>query len=128
MSQSKTSFNLSAWALKHQSLVLYLMVVLSLAGVLAYTQLGQKEDPEFTFKAMVVRSFWPGASAAEVERQVTDRLEEALQGIPEIDYTKSYSRSGEALITVMLHESIRGDKVNNAWYQVRKRINDAKGK
>nr|WP_314899676.1 efflux RND transporter permease subunit [uncultured Deefgea sp.] len=128
MTQTKETFNLSAWALKHQSLVLYLMVVLSLSGVLAYTQLGQKEDPEFTFKAMVVRSFWPGASAAEVERQVTDKLEEALQGIPEIDFTKSYSRSGEALITVMLHESIRGDKVNNAWYQVRKRINDAKGK
>ncbi|MBY0444150.1 MAG: efflux RND transporter permease subunit, partial [Burkholderiales bacterium] len=79
--QAKQGFNLSAWALTHQSLVLYLMVVLSLAGLLSYTKLGMKEDPEFTFGAMVVRSFWPGASAPEMEQQVTDKLEEALQGI-----------------------------------------------
>ncbi|WP_051304672.1 efflux RND transporter permease subunit [Chitinilyticum litopenaei] len=121
------SINLSAWALKHRSFVLYLMAVLSLAGVLAYTQLGQKEDPEFTFKAMVVRAFWPGASASEVEEQVTDRLEEALQGIGYIDYTRSYSRAGEALITIMLRESVRKE-VPDAWYQVRKRIGDARGK
>ncbi|WP_047392694.1 efflux RND transporter permease subunit [Chitinibacter sp. ZOR0017] len=125
--EAAQGFNLSAWALKHQSLVLYLMAVLSLAGVLAYTQLGQKEDPEFTFKAMVVRAFWPGASASEVERQVTDRLEESLQGIGYIDYTKSYSRAGEALITIMLYEKVRGKEVNDAWYQVRKRVNDIKG-
>lgn len=121
------SVNLSAWALKHRSLILYLMAVLSLAGVLAYTQLGQKEDPEFTFKAMVVRAFWPGASAGEVEEQVTDRLEEALQGIGYIDYTKSYSRAGEALITIILRENVRKE-VPDAWYQVRKRIGDAQGK
>ncbi|QLG89540.1 efflux RND transporter permease subunit [Chitinibacter bivalviorum] len=128
MSKEGASFNLSAWALKHQSLILYLMAVLSLAGILAYTQLGQKEDPEFTFKAMVVRSFWPGASASEVEQQVTDKLEEAVQGIGYIDFTKSYSRAGESLITIMLYEHVRAKEVNDAWYQVRKRINDAKGK
>ncbi|WP_373974291.1 efflux RND transporter permease subunit [Chitinibacter sp. SCUT-21] len=128
MTKPSESFNLSAWALKHQSLVLYLMAVLSLAGILAYTQLGQKEDPEFTFKAMVVRSFWPGASASEVEQQVTDKLEEALQGIAYIDYTKSYSRAGESLITIMLYEHVRAKEVNDAWYQVRKRLNDTKGK
>ncbi|WP_157314321.1 efflux RND transporter permease subunit [Chitinibacter sp. GC72] len=128
MTKRSEAFNLSAWALKHQSLVLYLMAVLSLAGILAYTQLGQKEDPEFTFKAMVVRAFWPGASASEVEQQVTDKLEEAVQGIGYIDYTKSYSRAGESLITIMLYEHVRAKEVNDAWYQVRKRINDAKGK
>ncbi|MBM3117606.1 efflux RND transporter permease subunit [Jeongeupia naejangsanensis] len=117
-------FNLSAWALKHQSLVLYLMIMLSLAGVLAYTKLGQKEDPEFTFKAMVVRGFWPGASAGDVEKQLTDPLEKALQGIAVVDYTKSYSRAGEALIIVSLQETIRGKAVEDAWYQVRKRIAD----
>ncbi|MBE9610591.1 efflux RND transporter permease subunit [Chitinilyticum piscinae] len=121
-----SNVNLSAWALKHRSLVLYLMAVLSLAGILAYAQLGQKEDPEFTFKAMVVRAFWPGASASEVEEQVTDRLEEALQGIAYIDYTKSYSRAGESLITIVLRESVRKE-VPDAWYQVRKRIGDAQG-
>ncbi|QLI81061.1 efflux RND transporter permease subunit [Chitinibacter fontanus] len=128
MTKRSDAFNLSAWALRHQSLVLYLMAVLSLAGILAYTQLGQKEDPEFTFKAMVVRSFWPGASASEVEQQVTDKLEEAVQGIGYIDYTKSYSRAGESLITIMLYEHVRAKEVNDAWYQVRKRVNDAKGK
>lgn len=128
MTKPRESFNLSAWALTHQSLILYLMAVLSLAGILAYTQLGQKEDPEFTFKAMVVRAFWPGASASEVEQQVTDKLEESLQGIGYIDYTKSYSRAGESLITIMLYEHVRAKEVNDAWYQVRKRINDAKGK
>ncbi|WP_348943918.1 efflux RND transporter permease subunit [Chitinibacter sp. FCG-7] len=128
MTKRRESFNLSAWALTHQSLILYLMAVLSLAGILAYTQLGQKEDPEFTFKAMVVRAFWPGASASEVEQQVTDKLEEAVQGIGYIDYTKSYSRAGESLITIMLYEHVRAKEVNDAWYQVRKRINDAKGK
>lgn len=130
MQQNKADvarFNLSAWALKHQSLVLYLMVVLSLGGILAYGKLGMKEDPEFTFKAMVVRSFWPGASAPEMEQQVTDKLEEALQGIAYIHFTKSYSRSGESLITIMLHEDQKNN-VTDAWYQVRKRINDAKGK
>ncbi|WP_148714350.1 efflux RND transporter permease subunit [Chitinolyticbacter meiyuanensis] len=119
-----THGNLSAWALKHQSLVLYLIVVLSLAGIFAYSKLGQKEDPEFTFKAMVVRAFWPGASAGEVERQLTDPLEKSLQGIAAIDFTRSYSRAGETLIIISLEEWIRGHQVDDAWYQVRKRVND----
>ncbi|KAF0814570.1 Nickel and cobalt resistance protein CnrA [Andreprevotia sp. IGB-42] len=120
-------FNLSAWALTHRSLVLYLIVILSLAGVLAYTKLGQKEDPEFTFKAMVVRAFWPGASAGEVEKQLTDRLEEAMQGLADVDVMKSYSRAGEALIIVQLREAVPGKNVENNWYQIRKRIGDIAG-
>ncbi|WP_375592021.1 efflux RND transporter permease subunit [Chitiniphilus eburneus] len=117
-------FNVSAWALNHRSLVLYLIIVLSLAGALAYTKLGQKEDPEFTFKAMVVRAFWPGGSATEVEQQLTDPLEKALQGIPTVDYTRSYSRAGESLTLVILKESVRGQQVEDSWYQVRKRVSD----
>ncbi|UXY16225.1 efflux RND transporter permease subunit [Chitiniphilus purpureus] len=119
-----THFNLSAWALRHRSLVLYLMIVLSLAGLLSYSRLGQKEDPEFTFKSMVVRAFWPGASASEVERQLTDPLEKSLQGITTIQYMRSYSRAGEALIVISLEEWIRGHQVEGAWYQIRKRVND----
>lgn len=117
-------FNLSAWALKHRSFVLYLMIVLSLAGMLGYTKLGQKEDPEFTFKAMVIRAGWPGATAAEMEAQVTDKLEKSLQGLPQIDYTQSYSRAGEMQILVSLREDVRSKEVQDVWYQVRKRVND----
>ncbi len=118
------NLNLSDWALKHQSLVLYLILTFLLAGVFSYTKLSQKEDPEFTFKAMVVRTFWPGASASEVEQQVTDRLERKLQELGEIDYTRSSSKPGESLITVILKESTRPKDVPNAWYQVRKKIGD----
>lgn len=120
------NFNLSAWALKHRSFVLYLIIVLSLAGMLGYTKLGQKEDPEFTFRAMVIRAGWPGATAAEMEEQVTDKLEKAIQGLPEIDYTQSYSRAGEMQIMVSLREDTQAKHVPDVWYQIRKRIGDAR--
>ena len=66
MIENKSGFNLSDWALKHQTLVLYLMLVTTLAGLMAYTKLGQSEDPPFTFKVMLVHTLWPGASAQEV--------------------------------------------------------------
>ncbi|MFC4159995.1 efflux RND transporter permease subunit [Chitinimonas lacunae] len=116
--------NLSEWALKHQQLVLYFMVVFMLAGLFAYQKLGQKEDPEFTFKAMVVRAFWPGASAKEVELQVLDKLEKKLQEVPEIDYTRSYAKAGEAQIIISLREDVRGATVPETWYQVRKKVGD----
>ena len=68
-------FNLSAWALRHQSLVRYLMVMLALAGAISYNSLGRSEDPDFTLKTMVISASWPGASAREVEQQITDRIE-----------------------------------------------------
>ena len=121
---SRARFNLSAWALKHRSLMLYLMLVLSIAGVFGYSQLGQKEDPEFTFKAMIIHASWPGATASEVEEQLTDKLEKAIQGIPEIDYTQSYSRAGAAQILVSLQENVSSRRVPYVWYQIRKRISD----
>src|ERR1041385_3371578 len=86
--------NLSAWALKHQSFVLFLILLLGGAGVYAYTHLGQMEDPAFTVKAMVVQTYWPGATANEVAQQVTDRIEKKLQEIAEIDYLTSFSKPG----------------------------------
>jgi len=67
--------NLSEWALRNQQLVLFFIVVFAIAGVYAYEHLGRKEDPEFTFKAMLVQAYWPGASAREMSEQVTDKLE-----------------------------------------------------
>ena len=81
-------FNMSDWALKHQVLVLYLMLMLTITGLFSYTKLGQSEDPPFTFKVMLVHATWPGASAQEVEQQVTDKLEKKLQEVPHLDHTR----------------------------------------
>ena len=72
-------FNLSEWALHNRSLVRFLIAMCAIFGAIAYTKLGQSEDPPFTFKVMVVRTTWPGASAREVEQQLTDRIELKLQ-------------------------------------------------
>ncbi|SDK49566.1 multidrug efflux pump [Methylophilus rhizosphaerae] len=117
-------FNLSTWALKNQALVLYFIILTLLGGVLAYTHLGQSEDPPFTFKVMLIRSSWPGASAQEVEQQVTDRIEKKLQEIPSIDYMNSYSRPGESVVFVVIRDDTFSEKIPDLWYQIRKKIGD----
>jgi multidrug efflux pump len=117
-------FNLSEWGLRHPSIVLYLMLVATLIGAFSYTQLGQSEDPPFTFKVMVVRSEWPGATAREVEQQVTDRVEKKLQEIPQIDVVRSYSRPGESLVFFLAKDSTPAREVPEVWYQARKKIGD----
>jgi multidrug efflux pump len=119
-------FNLSEWALEHQSLVLFFMLALASAGVYSYFGLGQAEDPEFTFKVMVVRTSWPGASPREVEEQVTERLEKKLQETPHLDYIRSYSRTGESTILVLLKDSTPPSMVGDVWYQVRKKVSDVR--
>jgi len=83
--------NLSAWALAHQQMVLFLIIVLMGAGVISYFNLGRAEDPDFTFKVMVVRTLWPGATAQEIEREVTERIEKKLQETPWVDVLRSAS-------------------------------------
>ena len=119
-----TRFNVSEWALKRQTLVLYFMLALSVAGVMSYLKLGQNEDPAFTFKVMVVRTLWPGATAKEVEQEVTERIEKKLQETPWFDFTRSYSKPGESLIFVTLKDYTPPKDVPDAWYQVRKKISD----
>ncbi|MBI4754404.1 MAG: efflux RND transporter permease subunit [Betaproteobacteria bacterium] len=121
-------FNLSEWGLRHRALVLYFMVALTVIGALSYTRLGQSEDPPFTFKAMVVRTGWPGASAEEVERQVTDRIEKKLQELPQLDFLRSYSRAGESLVFVMVRGDVPPRQVPEVWYQVRKKIGDIRNR
>lgn len=116
--------NLSEWALRNQQLVLFMIALFAIAGFYAYQHLGRKEDPEFTFKSMLVQAYWPGASAREMSEQVTDKLEKKLQEVAEIDFTRSYSRSGEAQITISLLESVQAKEVPDVWYQVRKKIDD----
>ncbi|HEX5737792.1 MAG TPA: efflux RND transporter permease subunit [Hydrogenophaga sp.] len=120
-------FNLSQWALDHQALTRYLMIVLMLLGVAAYFQLGQDEDPPFTFRAMVVSAHWPGATAQQVAEQVADRLEKTLQEVPHADKIRSYSKPGETLIIFQLKDDAPAAEVEETWYTVRKKIGDMRG-
>jgi multidrug efflux pump len=117
-------FNLSAWALRNRQIVLFLMILLAAVGTLSYTKLGQSEDPPFTFKAMVIRTLWPGASAEEVARQVTERIEKKLMETGEYERIVSFSRPGESQVTFMALDSMHSDEIPDLWYQVRKKIGD----
>ncbi|MGA8390747.1 MAG: efflux RND transporter permease subunit [Burkholderiaceae bacterium] len=121
------SFNISRWALEHDALTRFLMVVLMLLGFAAYFQLGQDEDPPFTFRAMVVRTYWPGATAQQVAEQVTDKIERTLQEVPYADKIRSYSKPGESQIIFQIKDSSKAADVPNVWYTVRKKIADMKG-
>ena len=116
--------NISRWALDHPALTRYLMVVLLVLGVAAYFQLGQDEDPPFTFRAMVVQAFWPGAPARQMAEQVTDRIEKTLQEVPYADRVISYTKPGESLTLLWLKDSSPPKEVRDTWYQVRKKIGD----
>lgn len=124
MDQPKAGFNLSRWALDHPALTRYLMVVLMLLGFATYFQLGQDEDPPFTFRAMVLRTYWPGATSQQVAEQVTDKLERTLQEVPYAFRIRSYSKPGESQIIFELKDNSPPKDVANLWYVVRKKIGD----
>ncbi|MEG1040800.1 MAG: efflux RND transporter permease subunit [Pseudomonas sp.] len=117
-------FNLSAWALRNRQIVLFLMILLALVGALSYTKLGQSEDPPFTFKAMVIRTNWPGASAEEVSRQVTERIEKKLMETGEYEKIVSFSRPGESQVTFVARDSMHSADIPELWYQIRKKVAD----
>ena len=117
-------FNLSAWALRHRSLVLYAIVLMSIVGAFSYGQLGQSEDPPFTFRAMVVRTLLPGASAEEVARQVTDRIERKLMETGRYEFIRAYSRPGESQVIFVAKDSLTSRELPDLWYQVRKKVGD----
>jgi len=120
-------FNLSRWALENIPLTRYLIAALLIGGILSYQKLGQDEDPPFTFRAMVVRAIWPGATAVQMAEQVTDKLERKLQETPYIDRIRSFSKPGETTIILELRESTPPKDVPDSWYQVRKKIGDIQG-
>ena len=120
----KERLNLSRWALEHIPFIRYLIVVLLLGGIMSYSKLGQDEDPPFTFRAMVIRAYWPGSSSVQMAEQVTDKLEKKLQETPFVDKIRSYSKPGETLIILELRESTPPKEVQQVWYQVRKKIGD----
>ena len=117
-------FNVSEWALANRSLVVYAMLVLAVLGAWSYTRLGQSEDPPFTFKAMVVRTLWPGATAQEVSTQVTERVEKALMTTGKYEFIRSYSRPGESQVIFMARDAMPSKDIPDVWYQIRKKVGD----
>ncbi len=122
-----SGFNLSAWALRHRTLVVYFMLVLMIAGALSYLRLGRSEDPAFTIKTMVVQAAWPGADINDTLHQVTERLERKLEETPGLDFLRSYTTAGQTTIFVTLKGAIPGRAIPDIWYQVRKKIGDMRG-
>ena len=118
--------NLSRWSIEHPALLRFFIILILLIGVRSYFELGQAEDPPFTFKVMLIRANWPGATTQEMSDQVTERLEKKLQEMPQLDFVQSYAKAGETALFVNVKESLRGREVSDAWYQVRKKISDLK--
>lgn len=120
------NFNLSEWALKNKGLILYFMILLGIIGIVSYSKLSQSEDPPFTFKVMVIQTYWPGATAKEVSMQVTDRIEKELMTTGQYERIMAYSRPGESMVTFVAKDSLRSQQVPDVWYTVRKKVNDIK--
>jgi multidrug efflux pump subunit AcrB len=117
-------FNLSEWAITHQALVLFMIILLGAAGAYSYVNLGRAEDPNFTIKVMVIGVGWPGATANEIQTQVTDKIEKKLQELPYLDRVETYSQPGAAFLQVILADTTPPAKVKDLWYQVRKKVGD----
>jgi len=123
-----SSFNLSRWALAHQQLVGFLLAIAAVAGLLSYSSLGRKEDPEFTVKTMMISVGWPGATAEQMAAQVVKPLETVLkENIPDIDYIKSKARPGQATLNVTLGATVQSSAIPDIWYTVRKTVTDHRG-
>jgi multidrug efflux pump len=119
-------FNLSEWALKNKGIILYFMLLLGIVGIMSYSKLSQSEDPPFTFKVMVVQTYWPGATAKEVSTLVTDRIEKELMTTGQYDRIMAYSRPGESLVTFVAKDSLPSSQIPDVWYNVRKKVNDVR--
>ncbi|WP_371362432.1 Efflux pump membrane transporter BepE [Sporomusa rhizae] len=120
-------FNLTEWALNHKQLVYYFITVIFLGGIFSYQNLGRMEDPDFTIRQMIVSVNWPGATARQIEEQVTDKIEKKLQDTPGLDYLKSYSRPGQSIIYVVLRDdAVTESQIRPTWLEVRNMVNDIK--
>lgn len=117
-------FNLSEWAIRRQSLILFLVVLSAIAGIISYINLGRDEDPEFTFKTMVVSAGWPGGTIDQTTDQITDRLERTLQEVPHLDSLRSLTSAGQSVIYVTLDDATPPEDVGESWYQARKKVGD----
>ena len=119
-------FNLSAWAVAHPALILFLIVMFGAAGLLSYRNLGRAEDPSFTIKVAVVTTMWPGATAAEMQAQVADPIEKKLQELPYFDKVTTYTKPAFTVMQVAFKDNTPAREVPELFYQLRKKIIDIK--
>jgi multidrug efflux pump len=119
-----TGPNLSDWALKHRSFIVFTMIAIVIAGLSSYFRLGRNEDPAFTFRTMIVQAAWPGATLDDTLTQLTERLERKLQETKGLDFLRSYTGPGLTTIFVNLKGSTTAREVPDIWYQVRKNVGD----
>jgi len=118
--------NLTRFALEKDVLVKFIVAVLVIGGILSYATMGRLEDPDFTIKTAVVVTAYPGASPLEVELEVTDRLERAIQELPEVYHIYSFSRAGLSIINVDMKETVKAVDIPQVWDKLRAKINDAR--
>ncbi|CAN1570805.1 AcrB Cation/multidrug efflux pump [Rhabdaerophilaceae bacterium] len=118
--------NLSAWAVRHQMLVLFLIIVIAIAGTMSYLRLGRAEDPSFTIKAVSITVAWPGATAIEMQEQVTDKIEKKLQELPYFNRALTYSKPGFSAIQMEFRDYTPAKQVPELFYQLRKKLGDLK--
>ncbi|MEP8536929.1 efflux RND transporter permease subunit [Enterobacter asburiae] len=121
---SGSRFNLSALAVRERSITLFLIVLVTIAGIYAFFGLGRAEDPPFTVKQMTVITVWPGATAREIQDQVAEPLEKRLQELKWYDRTETYTRPGMAFITLSLQDKTPPAEVQEEFYQARKKLGD----
>lgn len=119
--------NLPDYSVKHKAVLLFTMLLLTVGGLWSYARLGKLEDPEFTIKTALVVTQYPGASPAEVEQQVTEIIERAVQQLDGLDHVRSISKAGLSLIYVDIRESYRQDKLPQTWDELRRKVHDVQG-
>ncbi len=117
-------FNLSEWALRNRGIVLYFMLAFAVIGAWSYTRLGQSEDPPFTFKVMIVQTFWPGATADEIQQQINERIETTLMETGQYEFVRSYARPGESTVLFLARDALHSRDLPELWYQIRKKVGD----
>ena len=120
-------FNLSAWAVRHQALVLFMILMLAAGGLFSYFKLGRDEDPNFTIKVGIVTAVWPGATAAEMQDQVADPIEKKLQELPSFERVQTYSKPGFVAMQVVFKDTTPASQVPYLFYLMRKKLSDLKG-
>ncbi|MBQ8920252.1 MAG: efflux RND transporter permease subunit [Acidaminococcaceae bacterium] len=118
--------NWAEWAIRHKQVIYFFAILTAIMGIYSYFVLGRQEDPSFTVKQMVVSSAWPGATAKQMEMQVTDKIEKIVQTVPDVDYVTSYSRPGVSVVNVYLKENVSAETTKLRWQEVRNLVNDGR--
>ena len=120
------SSNWAEWSIKHKQVVYFFAALVAVMGIISYFTLGRQEDPNFAVKQMVISTSWPGATAKQMEMQVTDKIEKVAQTVPDVDYVTSYSRPGVSVVNVFLKNSATSAQMKARWQEVRNLVSDNK--